>query len=63
MTQMTYLCSTIDGAELDYDSVAIITLVEEVGELKLASFKDFSDPEKRDRVHGWAAKVLAQKTT
>ena len=34
------------GGTFEYDSVAIITLVEEDGELKILEFKDFTDPEK-----------------
>ncbi|KAF9779190.1 hypothetical protein BJ322DRAFT_1113547 [Thelephora terrestris] len=48
---------TADGTELDYDSLVILTLVEEDGVLKIADFKDFSDPEKRTRVHALAQKA------
>ena len=36
-----------DGPTFEYDSVAIIPLVEEDGELKVLGFHDFADPEKR----------------
>ena len=54
---------TVGGTELDYDSLAIFTLVEEDGKLKVAEFKDFSDPAKRNKLHGWAADALAQMAT
>jgi hypothetical protein len=49
---------TFDGTELDSDSLVIITLVEEGGELKVSDFKDFSDPEKRIRLFDWIADAL-----
>ena len=52
---------TIDGTEIDYDTLTILTLTEEDGELKVAKFQDFSDPEKRGNLHGWVAKTLASK--
>ena len=57
------MCSTVDGTQLDYDSVAIVTLVEEDGQLKIANFKDFAVPEKRNKIHSWAAKTLAKRAT
>ena len=57
------MCHTVDGDTLDYDSLSIFTLVEEGGELKVDGFKDFSDPEKRGNVHGWAAKALSKRAT
>ena len=54
---------TVDGAKLDYDSLVILTLVEEGGDLKIAKFQDFSDPEKRDNLHSWVAKTLAKRAT
>jgi hypothetical protein len=48
------------GASFEYDTVAVFTLVEEGGELKVAHVKDFCDPEKRDKYCGWAAKTLAE---
>ena len=38
-----------DGTTVEYDSVAIITLVEEDGEIKVREFKDITDAEKRTR--------------
>lgn len=52
------MASALDGGRLEYDSVAILTIVEEDGALKIQEFKDFSDPEKRSNLHSWAAKVL-----
>ena len=54
---------TVDGNVLDYDTVQILTLVEEDGELKVTDYKDFADPEKRANLHAWAAKVLAKRAT
>lgn len=51
MTQWTSLHTLPDGTTLDYDSLTIITLVEEDGKLKILEFKDFSDPEKRRNFH------------
>jgi hypothetical protein len=59
--QARAVAQTVDGTELDYDAVQIHTLVEEDGKLKIDDVKDFSDPEKRSRVHGWVAKALAEK--
>ena len=37
-----------NAATIEYDSIAIITLVEEDGEIKILEFKDIAiDPEKR----------------
>lgn len=47
MTQWTAVCTPIDGTTFEYDSVAIITFVEEDGEPKILEFKDFPDPEQR----------------
>ena len=54
---------TIDDTRLDYGSVVIFTLVEEGGVLKVDNFKDFSDLEKLNNVHGWVAKTLAKRAT
>ena len=53
----------IDGNELDYDSLSVFTVIEEGGEFKVAELKDFSDPEKRGKLHAWAAKALAERAT
>ena len=53
----------IDGNELDYDSLSVFTVIEESGEFKVAELKDFSDPEKRGKLHAWAAKALAERAT
>ena len=58
MTQGSGWCQTVDDIRLEFDSVIILTLVEEEGELKVSGFKDFSDPEKRAKFHGWFAKAL-----
>ena len=61
-TQFTVSLSTVGGTALECDSLSILTLVEEDGELKVLEFKDFSDPEKRGKLHDWVAKVLARGT-
>ena len=62
-TQMTADVVTVDGTELDYDTLSIFTLVEEDGQLKISNFRDFCDPAKRHRLHGWALDALAQMAT
>ena len=56
MTQWTALCTPHSGAAFEYDSVSILTLAEEDGELKVLEFKDFTDPEKRANLY----KVLSE---
>lgn len=58
--QLSAVCHTADDDKLEYDSLSIITLVEENGEPKVADVKDFSDPEKRGRIHGWVAKKVEE---
>ena len=58
--QLTALFTTFDGTTVDYDTVFILTFVDEDGELKVIEAKDFSDPEKRGAFHVVAAKVLAK---
>lgn len=50
-----------DGTQLDYDTLSIVTLADEDGELKIVDYKDFCDPEKRGKFFGWAAKTLAER--
>jgi hypothetical protein len=56
--QAKSICHTTDGETLDYDTLMVITLIEEDGEPKIVNFKDFSDPEKRSKLHAWIAKNL-----
>ena len=56
MKQWTAICTLPGSPTFEHDSVAIIHLVEEDGELKILGFKDFSDPEKR----GHFLKVLSE---
>lgn len=58
--QVSAVCSTIDGTTLEYDCVAVLTIVEEDEKLKILEFKDFSNPEQRSTLHSWAAKALAK---
>ena len=52
---------TIESTILDYDSLAILTIVEEDGQLKIVDYKDFCDPEKRSKLYSWAAQTLAKR--
>ena len=52
---------TASGATLPYDTVAIISLVEEDGELKVLSIKNFPDPQKRNAWAAGAAKAAAER--
>lgn len=56
--QHTISCTTADGITYDYDSVGILTFVEEAGELKIIGAKDFADPDKRGAFYAGAAKAL-----
>jgi hypothetical protein len=49
MTQWTALFTLANGTVIDYDSVGIVTLVEEDGRIKVREFKDITNPEKRDK--------------
>ena len=51
------LCTAPDGTTFEYESLAILTLTEEDGELKLLGYKEFTDPEKRRNFH----KILSEK--
>lgn len=59
-TQLTFRYTAVDGAKLDYDTVIIVTFVEEDGVLKVLECKDFSDPQKRGAIHAEFAKVSAK---
>ena len=59
VTQVSAVGSTIDGNTLEYDSVLVLTIVEEDGGLKISDVKDFSDPEKRSKVNSWVTKIHA----
>ena len=47
-----------DGTTVEYDSVDVLSMVEEDGVVKVGDVKDFSDPEKRDKFHAEAAKLM-----
>lgn len=51
ITQWTASCTPHGRAAFEYDSVTILTLVEESGKLKIVDFKDFTDPEKRSNFY------------
>lgn len=55
------MLTTVFGVTLPYDTVAIITLVEEDGKLKVLHCKDFADPKKRDAFIAGAIKAAAQR--
>jgi hypothetical protein len=59
-TQATGVFSFVDGTSCDYDTLIIISLVEEDGEIKILDIKDFSDPQKRSGFYAAAAKVVAK---
>ena len=54
--------SLIDGTAYDYDTVAILSLIEEDGEMKILGCKDFSDPHKRSAFYAGIFKAMAQGT-
>jgi len=49
------------GATFPYDTIAIVTLVEEDGELKTLHCKDFGDPQKRSACLVGIANAVAEK--
>lgn len=55
------MVSTVLGAKLPYDSVAIITLVKEDGERKILQSKDFADPQKRSAFIAETANAVRAK--
>ena len=55
---MTAVWSTANGTAINYDTVLILSFVEENGELKVAEIKDFSDPVKRNAFHEASKGVL-----
>ena len=55
---MTAVWSTANGTAIDYDTVLILSFVEEDGKLKVAEIKDFSDPVKRNAFHAEASKAV-----
>lgn len=59
---MTAVWSKVDGGAVEYDTLLILSFVEEGGELKVLEIKDFSDPEKRNAFHVEASKALAKGT-
>lgn len=48
------------GGTFAYDTITILTIVEEDGELKVFRCKDFSDPEKRTAFYIGMANIAAQ---
>ena len=57
VTQATAEFTTIEGTTIDYDSLVVISFVEEDGKLKVLELKDFCDPQKRSVLHATAAKA------
>jgi hypothetical protein len=51
--------SFVNGTTCDYDTVVILSLVEEDGEIKVLELKDFCDPQKRSAFYAGAAKAAA----
>ena len=59
--QGSVLFHTASGATFPYDTVVIVSLAEEDGELKVSSIKDFPDPQKRSAYIAAATKAAAEK--
>ena len=55
------MLTTVSGAALPYETVAILTLIEEDGELKILHFKDFAGPQERNAFITGAAQAAAQR--
>ena len=51
---------TVEGTILEYDTLLIVSFVEEDGSLKLLSMNDFADPHKRDALHTSVAAALVK---
>lgn len=63
MAQLTGVWYPADRTEFDYDTVFVFTLIEEDGATKILNMKDFADPEKRSKIHGWVAGALAKRSS
>ena len=48
---------TSEGNKFEYDSLSILTLVGEDGELNISQLEDFTDPEKHANLQGRALKT------
>ena len=57
------MLNTTLGETFNYDTVLIITLIKEDGELKVLHCKDFSDPQKREAYLAGIFKAVAQKSS
>ena len=55
--QGTAVFTLVDGTICEYDTVCIVSLVEEDGEVKILECKDFSDPYKRGAFYAGVAKI------
>ena len=55
------MVTTVFGEVLPYHSVAIVTLAEEDGELKVLDCKDFTDPQKRSAAMAGILKAAARR--
>ena len=53
------MVTAVSGATLPYDTVVIVTLVEEDGELKVLQSKDIANPQKRDAFFAGLIKAAA----
>lgn len=63
MAQVGLVFHTIYGTTLPYDSLMIFTLIEEDGELKILSCKDFADPQKRNAFIAGTTKAAAVRAS
>jgi len=59
---LTLLFTTPDGTTVDYDSLFILSFINEDGELKVLEAKLFPDTEKRGKFHAEVTKLLAKGT-
>jgi hypothetical protein len=60
VVQLSAVMHTSDGHKLDNDYLAIFTVVEEDGQLKISELKVFIDPEQRRKLFSWGANALAK---
>jgi len=58
VTEHSFVFAHPEGTKHDYDAVAIFTLAEEDGELKIIECRDFADHEKRKAFYDRATKSL-----
>ena len=60
LVQFSAVFHTSDGHEIDQGCLAILSVVEEDGQLKIREIKAFTDPEQRNKLFSWGANALAK---